>query len=821
MQRISSPEVRSSQQRTLERLEKAKRIFILVSELKACSSSKDLDRGRKIHARAVAIGESSNIYAATTLINMYCKCGSLVDARSVFDRMPLCNAVAWTALMLGYAENSLEEQALELFSAMQSRRFSCVPDSRTFVVALKACVGLATKEAVQDINGKLVKMKSLEKGMAVHHQAVRVLQGALAIAQDIYLGSALVNFYARCGDLSSASRVFDEMSSRNAVAWNALMLGYTESGDSERALELLERMLGEGCTPNARNFVVALKACSSLAGDEAGSKVDGKLVKVVCLEKGVAVHSQAVKYGCEADIFVGSTLVDVYSKCGSLLDSWRAFERMPRRNAVSWNSLMLGYAENGEPEAALDLFVRMANEEDEASPDDRSCVAALKACVILAAKEEEGRGEKLVKMGALEKGMAIHARAASKHFERDIFVANTLVDMYFKCGSMADASRVFGRIENPTVVSWTSLILGYVDNGEGALALGLFDQMQARGCRPSAQTFVAAMRACTCEASKDGGDGKLVKKKQWLQRGMAVHDQAVKRGLESNIFVASAAVDLCSKCGSMDNARKIFEQSPSSHGLASWNALMLGYVENGDAASALGLFSRLQRQKNSWSSSPNARTYAAALKACGALGLLSSTKLVHAEICRCRASSDAVLANSLVDAYGKCGGLDHAQQAFDSIASPDAITWNALITSYSSQGDTDRVFQLLGEMLGRGWEPSAVTYTSLLIACSRGGLVDRCWKFFREMESKHGVAPRIEHYHCVMDTLGRANRVEEAVRLAEEMPFEPSGVTWTTVLSACESVEAGRGAFGSLLGMEEADRKAGCALMSNLCSSKI
>ncbi|XP_024541371.1 pentatricopeptide repeat-containing protein At1g11290, chloroplastic-like isoform X1 [Selaginella moellendorffii] len=198
------------------------------------------------------------------------------------------------------------------------------------------------------------------------------------------------------------------------------------------------------------------------------------------LEMGYKLHAEAAQSGDDSNIYVANTLVNMYARCGSLTDARRLFDRMDRHDLVSWNVMVLGYADSGYAELALDLFQLM--QADGFGPNSRSFVAAFKACACLAKQEDTALIDgKLVKLRALEKGMALHSQAASFGCDMDRFVANVLVDCYANCGSMEDSSRVFYGIQSPTVVSWTALVLGYAENGQGEMALEMFSQMQHEG----------------------------------------------------------------------------------------------------------------------------------------------------------------------------------------------------------------------------------------------------------------------------------------------------------------------------------------------------
>ncbi|XP_024521987.1 pentatricopeptide repeat-containing protein At3g53360, mitochondrial-like [Selaginella moellendorffii] len=476
-----------------------------------------LERGREMHRRAAEAGCEMNLFVANTLVDMYSRCGSLVNARAVFERMPCHSLVSWTALIQGCVENGEEERALELFSRMQESRGGSLPDAQTFVAVLVACSALATKE--KDISTSsssskerkaFLKEKALETGLVLHSEAEKA-----GVTSNIFVANKLVDMYSKCG----ARRAFDRMAFHDVVTWTSLILGYVESGEAALGLELFDLLVtSQQIFRDPRFFV----ACASLVET---SKAD-------CLERLAFIHSQAGKSGCDSDMFVASTLVDFSGICGA-------------RPGGHGSDAFLG---------------------EGCVPDARTYVAAFMACASLAEHKEvslDGR-----KVEALQEGKRLHSEAVKCGFLSDKVVANSLVDMYARCGSMVEARKVFDEMPSRDVVSWNSLLLGYVVNGESEVSLELFEEMQRKGCDPDARTFVAVFKACGNLTSE-----KEESKAEWLKRGSAFHLQASQCELDSHIFVANSLIDMYAKCGSLADARAVFDQMPL-HDLVSWSTAL-------------------------------------------------------------------------------------------------------------------------------------------------------------------------------------------------------------------------------------------------------
>jgi pentatricopeptide repeat protein len=168
--------------------------------------------------------------------------------------------------------------------------------------------------------------------------------------------------YAKCGSIENAWRVFNKMPSQNVVTWSTMILGHVECGQGQTALGLFQQMQQEGVQPDSVTFVRVLKACASM----------------VAIEEGRCVHQDIIQSGLESDVFVGSSLLNMYAKCGSMEDAWRVFNKMPSRIVVTWNAILGGCAMNGHGKEALKYFEQMCREG--VQPDDTIFICLLSAC---------------------------------------------------------------------------------------------------------------------------------------------------------------------------------------------------------------------------------------------------------------------------------------------------------------------------------------------------------------------------------------------------------------------------------------------------------
>jgi pentatricopeptide repeat protein len=274
---------------------------------------------------------------------MYGKCGALEKAQEVFDEMPDRNVVSWSALIAGFSQNGHGMRAMDLFGRMPNE--GVVPNTVTFVNVLTACA--ATDDG-------------FPKGKRAH---IEIESRGLLFEGNIELCNALIDMYAKSGEMRRAQKVFDEACGRDVVSWNALISGFSQHGKGEEALQYFQKMKDAHISPDVITFVCVLKACGSIGA----------------LERGKQVHDEIISKGLLGEEAILSTaLVDMYIKCGALGKAREVFDETPIRNVVSWNALISGYSQRGQCEEALACFRKMQTEG--IFPDQVTFLSVLVAC---------------------------------------------------------------------------------------------------------------------------------------------------------------------------------------------------------------------------------------------------------------------------------------------------------------------------------------------------------------------------------------------------------------------------------------------------------
>lgn len=298
-------------------------ICTAISLLKKYANWEALDQGKHIHSQVIKNGFEENICVRSALVHMYAKCGKIESAREVFNKFCERDVILWTAIITGYAQHGLGREALSLFKQMQEEGEN--PNNFTLTSVLKACASLA----------------NLRCGKQVHAGMIRG-----GFESDLFVTNALTDMYTKCGKIEDARTMFDKMHEQDVVSWSSMILGCSEHGLETDALTLFEQMQQQGLDPNKYTFVSILKACASLKA----------------LEQGKEIHGHTTVSGLEGDVFVRSTLIDMYVKCGSSKDARRVLDKMQEPDTVSCNAMISGYAQQGPQKEALNLFNEMQQE---------------------------------------------------------------------------------------------------------------------------------------------------------------------------------------------------------------------------------------------------------------------------------------------------------------------------------------------------------------------------------------------------------------------------------------------------------------------------
>ena len=677
--------------------------------LKRCIEVKDLMAGRQVHQHIIQYRVLPDQYTVNALINMYLHCGSLEEARHVFDHLER-SVYSWNSMVAGYCQNGHVDKAFKFLRQMQLEGLS--PDRTAFMNFFNACK----------------HPDALEWGREVHGQATKA-----GLLSDVRVGNSVLNMYAKCGSIQEARKVFDKMERRTVVSWTMMIGAYADSGNSQAAFGMFQEMQQDGVEPNHITYMSILNAFSTPAS----------------LEWAKAVHAHIISAGYESNTVVGTALVKIYAKCGSFKACRQVFEKLVNRDLIAWNTMIGGLAEGGAWEEASEVYHQMRREG--IVPNKVTYVSILNACVNSA---------------ALHFGKEIHSRVMKAGFVSDVSVANALISMYSRCGSIKDARLVFDKMVRRDVISWTAMIGGLAKSGLGSEALAVFEDMQRAGVEPNRVTYLSVLNACSSAAALD-----------W---GKRIHLHVMEAGLATDTHLGNTLVNMYSTCGSVKDARHVFDIM-TKRDVVAFNAMIGGYAAHSLGKEASKLFNRMQEE----GLKPDKVTYMNLLNACANSGSLEWAREIHILTVKDGLVSDVSVGNALLSTYARCGNFKDAQLVFEGMGKRNVISWNAIIGGLAQHGRGHDALEYFKRMKREGVGPDVVTFVSVLSACSHAGILEEGRRYFASMTQDFGIAPTIEHYGCMVDLLGRAGQIDEAEALIKIMPLQANTMIWGALLGAC------------------------------------
>ncbi|KAJ0963038.1 hypothetical protein J5N97_028160 [Dioscorea zingiberensis] len=602
------------------------------------------------------------------------------------------------------------------------------------------------------------------------------------IPADLLTYSSLLKSCIRSRDLHLGNlihrRLLDSGLSLDTIVTNSLITLYSKCGDWDTACSIFEQM---GINRN-------LVSWTSMISSAAGGNMERRAIAMFCemLELGFFPNEftfSSVIQACSSseyvsvgrvvlgfviktgfwgeDVSVGSALIDMFAKDQDLVSARKVFDGMLVRNLVVWTLMITRYAQLGCGQEALELFLNMFL--DGLEPDQFLMSSVLAACAEL---------------GSLQVGKQLHSLAIRIGLAFDVCVGCSLVNMYAKCalgGPMDDSRRVFEGMHVHNVMSWTALITGYVQSGHDEEALKLFGEMIKGDIQPNHFTYSSILKACAnlCE----------------MNIGEQVYARIVKSGLATVSFVGNSLVTMYAKSGRMEEARKAFDVLYEKN-LVSYNAIVDGYVKNSNSEEAFELVHHIH---GSDVGGVSAFTFASLFAAIASIGMMGKGQQLHAQLLKSGFVSDKCINNALVSMYSKCGNIEDAVQAFQEMNDRNTISWTSMITGLAKHGHADKALELFRDMVSK-----------------------------RSMQNDHGIIPRMEHYACMVDLLGRAGCLEEAMDFISSMPVKADALVWRTLLAACRThghPEFGEKAARQILDLEPHD-PAAYILLSNLYALK-
>ncbi|KAG8489965.1 hypothetical protein CXB51_016035 [Gossypium anomalum] len=502
-------------------------------------SSKSMDQLKQIHGQAIASGLIETTIFLNKVISFCClnKFGDMDHALKLFDQIPEPKTVfLWNTMIKGYSRIHSPKHGISMYLNMLSQNVK--PDNYTFPFLFKG----------------FDRNVGFSCGKELHCHVVKFGSGS-----NVSVQNALIHMYSLCGQMEMARRVFDISCKTDVITWNVIITGYNKTKQFNETSKLFDEMVKNGVVPSSVTLVSLLSACSKLRD----------------LKVGKLVHEYIGKCEIKPNMILENALMDMYSACGEMDVAIWIFDRMKTRDVISWTTIVSGFINKGEIDLARTYFDQMPEKdyvswtamidgyirvncfkealilfrEMQASniqPDEYTMVSILTACAHL---------------GALQLGEWIKAYIDRNKVKNDVFVGNALIDMYFKCGSVAKAKRVFFEMPRRDKFTWTAMIVGLAINGHGEEALSMFFEMLRASIKPDEITYIGVLCACSHAGLVNEG-------RKFFATMTAEH------GVEPNVAHYGCMVDLLGRAGHLQEACEVIKNMPMKPNTIIWGALL-------------------------------------------------------------------------------------------------------------------------------------------------------------------------------------------------------------------------------------------------------
>ncbi|KAK8959811.1 Pentatricopeptide repeat-containing protein [Platanthera guangdongensis] len=781
-----------------------------------------------VHSLSIKSSTLLDIVFQTSLLAAYARSTDLNSSLFLFDEIVSPDAIAWNAVINACLINHELQLCVELFNEMVN---ALQVDSTTMVIVLTVAA----------------RSRDLKQGEVLHGAVIK-----RCFNSNSQICNALMNMYAKCGDLASAEFIFEDLEAKEATSWNSMINGSLYNGFPRKSASLFRQMVRSVVRPDRISLSSVISACS-------------------CSEElhglGVTIHGLVIKlcYQGMLDCSIENSLILFYSSNGDVESAKEVFHEVLHKNIVSWNSMIYGLVENHGFEEALRLF-RSLLWKMTPRPNAVTFIAVIPACH---------------KLNLLSQGKSIHGFSIRTQMElSNPSLSNCLLDMYLNCEDFVSADLLFRTMAAKDLVSWNTMISGCSQN-----ARALFYELLRRDLRCSLATFLAILPSCAdardlkfgnslhCWGIKIGflsdiqalnalmlmyihcGDmlaSSFVLKSilpapdivslntiivgyahhdlheevmetfhsmrhffdlrpdsitfvsalsasgnlRLLHIGRSIHALMEKSQSGLDLIARNALITMYFRCGRASDSELVF-RTDEDRNLCSWSCMISGFAQNRNGCKALQYFREMG------SCRANEFSLVGGLCACSQLGNLRYGREIHGHAIKSEHSANGFVSSALLDMYGKCGRLDISIRVFENSPSKSIASWNSMISAFGLHGHGLQAINVFSSMSHLGIQPTKSTFISILHACSHSGLVDEGCRLYELMKDEFGVAPGIEHDVCLVDMLGRAGRIGDAHNFVWRS--SSSAGVWGAVLSSCADhgdLEAGKSVAEHLFGLE-------------------
>lgn len=604
-----------------------------------------------------------NTVSTNMMVLGYVKEGNLSIARQLFDSMVDRTAVTYTILIGGYSRSDQFREAFELFVDMY--RGDIRPDYVTFATLLSGCNDPQVVKELFQLHSLVVKLG--------HNSALVVC-------------NSLVDSYCKTRLSDLACQFFKEMPERDSVTYNALIAGYAKEGLDDEAIKLFMEMQSLGFEASDFTFQAVLSAGIGLEDVAFGQQV----------------HGYSVKTNLVWNVFVANALLDFYSKHDCVNEARKLFYKMPEMDGVSYNVMITAYAWIGQVKESIDLFRELQFTKFDRTNFPFATMLSIAANTL-----------------DLQMGQQLHSQAIVTAADSEVLVANSLVDMYAKCGKSEEAERIFVRLSSRSTVPWTALISANIQKGLLEEGLKLFREMHRVNVTADQATFASVLKASANMAS--------------ISLGKQLHSYIIRSGFMSNVYAGSALIDMYAKCGSVKDAVQTFKEMPERN-VVTWNALISAYAQNGDGEATLRAFGEMVQSGYK----PDSVSFLCVLSACSHCGLVEKgLKYFNSMTQVYKLVPKKEHYASIVDVLCRSGQFDKAEKLITQMPfEPDEIMWSSVLNSCRIHKNHDLAKRAAQELFNMEVLRNAAPYVTMSNIHAAAGQWDSVRKVKKEMRER-------------------------------------------------------------------------------------
>ncbi|KAL6198865.1 hypothetical protein ACLB2K_028653 [Fragaria x ananassa] len=573
-----------------------------------CGALGDELLGEQVLGDVVKLGLQSSVSVANSLISMYGSFGNVGEACYVFIHMDERDTISWNSIISANVQNGLCKESLRFFHRM--RHVNKEVNSITVSTLLGVCGST----------------DNLKWGSGIHGLAVK-----LGMESNVCVGNTLLSMYSEAGRSEDAELVFERMTEKDIISWNSMLACYVQNEESQNSLKHFAEMLRMRKPINYVTLTSALSACSNLE----------------FLVEGEILHAIAVIAGLNDNLIVGNALVTMYGKLSKTREAAKVLQTMHKRDQVTWNSLIGGYAENKEPDEVITAFKLMRKEGTPAN--------YITIINVL--------GAFLIPSDLLAHGMPIHALIVSTGFESEKYVQSSLITMYAKCGDLNSSNSIFSGLTVKNSIAWNAIIAANANHVlEEALKLVL---MMGRAGVDFDQFSLSVALSVSADLAM-------------LVEGQQLHGLVVKLGFDTDHYITNAAMDMYGKCGEMEDVLKILP-SPTIRSRLSWNILISSFAKHGCFEKARESFHEMV----GLGVKPDHVTFISLLSACSHGGLVDDgLAYYNAMITEFGVQPAIEHCVCIIDLLGRSGRLSDAENFIkDMPVPPNDLVWRSLLAA--------------------------------------------------------------------------------------------------------------------------------------------